>query len=364
MMSSSPVASPTGVPARAAGQTSGAAHAPGQQDLREPARAERTFEGVAMRIAVVGAGGVGGWLAARLAAAGRDVHLVARGTHLTAVREHGLTLRSPAGDVTVAVPATDDAARIGPCDAVLFTVKSYDVPTAAAHLPPLVGPRTTIAPLQNGVDAAERVAEVVGPERVVGGLALISSGIAGPGVVEHAGGPARIVLGDLPGGPAGRAEALVRACAVPGVDAQHDTAIRPALWDKFAFLCALAGTTATTRLPLGSVRSCPASWAMFRDLVAEVYAVARAEGIDPGADAVERTLAFVEGLEPHILASLYHDLVGGRRLELDALHGTVVRLGRRHGVPTPMSQAVEAILRPHAERASAPKASSASSGPR
>lgn len=180
-----------------------------------------------MRIAVVGAGGIGGWLAARLAAAGRDVHLVARGAHLAALREHGLALRSPAGDVTVAVPATDDAAEIGPCDAVLFCVKSYDAPAAAAtHLPPLVAGHTVVAPLQNGIDAAERVGAVVGDGRVIGGLAMIATGIAGPGVVEHAGGPARIVLGDLDGGA--RSADLARVCrAGRRRAAQHRNPRRP-----------------------------------------------------------------------------------------------------------------------------------------
>jgi 2-dehydropantoate 2-reductase len=304
-----------------------------------------------MRIAVVGAGGVGGWLAARLWAAGADVHVVARGGHLAAIQERGLVLTSPAGDVRAMVDATDDVAAVGPCDAVLFCVKAYDTDRAAVVLPALCTDRTIVASLQNGIDNVDRLARVVGRAHVVGGLALIASAIAEPGMVRHSGGPARVVFGDLRGAAEARAAELVDACSVPGVDARLSPGIEAALWDKFAFLCALAGTTATTRLPLGDVRACPASWALFGELVAEVFAVARAAGVDVADDAEERQVAFAEGLEPHIRASLHHDLVAGRRIELDALHGTVVRLGAEHGVPTPASGAVHAILRPHAELA-------------
>ncbi len=172
-------------------------------------------------------------------------------------------------------------------------------------------------------------------------------------MVLHSGGPARVVLGDLPGSTAGGAERLVAALSVPGVDARRSDRIEVELWDKFAFLCAVAGTTATTRLPLGEVRACAASWSLFAQLLAEVYAVARALGIAVDADAEARQVAFTAGLEGHVYASLYHDLVAGRRIELDALHGTVVRLGAEHGVATPASATVDAILRPHAELAQA-----------
>jgi 2-dehydropantoate 2-reductase len=306
-----------------------------------------------MRIAVIGAGGVGGWLAARLWAAGAEVQVVARGAHLAAIQAHGLTLTSPMGDVRASVSATDDAASIGPCDAVLLCVKAYDTASAAALLPGLCHDTTVVASLQNGIGNAAELARVLGPERVLGGLVLISSTVSEPGVVLHSGGPARVVLGDLPGSTAGGAERLVTACSVPGVDARHSDRIEVELWDKFAFLCAVAGTTATTRLPLGEIRACAASWSLFAQLVAEVYAVARALGIAVDTDAEARQVGFAAGLEPHMYASLYHDLVAGRRIELDALHGTVVRLGVEHGVATPASATVDAILRPQAELAQA-----------
>ena len=224
-----------------------------------------------MRIAVIGAGGVGGWLAARLWSAGADVHVVARGAHLAAIQAQGLTLTSPMGDVRASVAATDDAASIGPCDAVLLCVKAYDTAAAAALLPGLCHDTTVVASLQNGIGNAAELARALGPQRVVGGLVLISSTVSEPGVVLHSGGPARVVLGDLPGSAAGGAERLVTAMSVPGVDARRSDRIEVELWDKFAFLCAVAGTTATTRLPLGEVRACPASWSLFAQLLTEVY---------------------------------------------------------------------------------------------
>ena len=306
-----------------------------------------------MRIAVIGAGGVGGWLAARLWSAGADVHVLARGAHLDAITTRGLLVTSPDGDVRARVHATNDAEEIGECDAVLLCVKTYDTDRAATVLPTLCHAGTVVASLQNGIDNADRLARFVDRSRLVGGLVLVAAAVMEAGTVRHSGGPGQVVFGDFQGASRGGAERLVAACAVAGVDARRTDAIEVALWDKFAFLCALAGTTATTRLPLGEVRACAASWALFGELVAEVYTLARAVGIGVAADAEARQLAFAESLEPHIRASLHHDLVAGRRLELDALHGTVLRLGAEHGVPTPASATVHAILRPHAEQARA-----------
>jgi 2-dehydropantoate 2-reductase len=304
-----------------------------------------------MRLAVVGAGGVGGWLAARLWSAGADVHVLARGAHLDAIQSRGLLVTSPAGDVRARVHATDDAEEIGPCDVVLFCVKTYDTERAAEMLPALCHAGTVVASLQNGIDNADRLARFVDRSRLVGGLVLVAATVTEPGTVRHSGGPGQVVFGDFQGASRGGAERLVAACAVTGVDARRTNAIEVALWDKFAFLCALAGTTATTRLSVGEIRACAASWALFGELVTEVYTVARAMGIEVAVDAEARQLAFAEGLEPHIRASMHHDLVAGRRLELDALHGTVLRLGAERGVSTPASATVAAILRPHAELA-------------
>ena len=310
-----------------------------------------------MRIGVIGAGGVGGYFGARLAAAGADVHLVARGAHLAAIRERGLQVRSVLGDVRASVAVTDDASVIGPCDVVLFCVKAYDTDEAAArHLPPLIGEDTAVISLQNGVDRAERIAGVVGDAHVAGGLALIFAGIAEPGVVAHTGGPAKLVFGELDGAVSERLERLRGWCSAAGIEAEVSADIQASLWHKYAFICAQAGTTAAVRLPIGEVRAAPACWALFRRLIDEAYAVATAVGVAIPPGSAEERMAFAQALPPEALSSLHDDLVAGRRIELDALHGTMLRLADRHGVAVPATTGVHAVLEPWARRnaASAP----------
>jgi 2-dehydropantoate 2-reductase len=299
-----------------------------------------------MKVAVVGAGGVGGYFGGRLAQSGHDIHLVARGPHLAAIRQDGLRVRSVKGDFATTVRATDDPAEIGPCDAVLFCVKSYDTAEAAARLKPLLGEDTAVVSLQNGIDNEEKIAAVIGPVRVVGGAAFIFSTIVEPGVIGHTGGPARILFGELDGRRTDRVDRLLAACREAGIDADIPDDIRVVLWTKFAFICATAGMTAAVRLPLGEIRECAESWAMFQRLFAEVVLLARAEGISLSDDAVARQLDFAAALPPDSYSSLHHDLVSGRRMELDALHGTVVHRARRAGVPAPASDAIFATLRP------------------
>jgi 2-dehydropantoate 2-reductase len=299
-----------------------------------------------MKVAVVGAGGVGGYFGGRLAQSGHDVHLIARGPHLAALQRDGLRVRSVKGDFAVPVPATDEPARIGPCDAVLFCVKSYDTEAVAGRLKPLLGEDTAVVSLQNGIDNEEKMAAVIGPSRVVGGAAFIFSAIVEPGVIAHTGGPARILFGELDGRRSDRVEKLLAACREAGIDADVPPDIRVVLWTKFAFICATAGMTAAVRLPLGDIRECAESWEMFQRVLTEVVALARAEGVPLGDDVVTQQLRFAAGLPPDSYSSLHHDLVTGRQMELDALHGTVVRRARRAGVPTPASEAVYAILRP------------------
>jgi 2-dehydropantoate 2-reductase len=304
-----------------------------------------------MKFAVFGAGGVGGYLGARLADAGHEVHLIARGDHLAALQSSGLRVASIAGDTSVDPPATDDPAEVGPCDYVLFCVKSYDTREAAAALGPLLGDDTAVVSLQNGVDNESWIAEEVGADHVVGGVAYIFSTIADPGVVEHTGGPARFVYGELDGERTDRIEALDEAlssCA--GVEAVLADDVRVELWRKFCLICAQAGMTATTRLPLGEIRETEASWTMYRRLMEEVSAVARAEGVDLPEAVVDEWCEFVRDLDPEMYSSLHYDLTHGKRLELDALHGSVVRHAGSVGVAVPMNEAVHAILRPWAER--------------
>lgn len=302
------------------------------------------------RIAVYGAGGVGGYFGARLARTGADVHFLARGAHLRALREHGLRVRSVTGDFQVPARATDDPADIGPCDFVLFCVKTFDTDAAAARLGPLIGDGTAVVSLQNGVENGEKLARAVGEDHVMGGAAFIFAGIAEPGVIVHSGGPASITFGELDGRATPRARRLLARCEQAGFQAELSASISTVLWAKLAFICAQAGMTAAVRLPIGEIRTVDAAWAVFKRLVAEVCAVAEADGSPVPQAAQDRALALAQAIEPGSFSSLHDDLVAGRRMELEALHGFVVRRAAQHALAVPMSEAVYAILQPWAVR--------------
>ena len=278
-----------------------------------------------MRIAVYGAGGVGGYFGGRLAQAGADVHFIARGAHLQALREQGLRVRSVTGDFEIRAPATDDPAEVGSCDFVLFCVKTFDTAAAAAQLGPLVGENTAVVSLQNGVENEETLARAVGDDHVMGGAAFIFAEIAEPGVIRHTGGrPASITFGEFDGRASERAQRLLACCEQAGFAAELSQSIKTVLWAKLAFICAQAGMTAAVRLPIGEIRTAAAAWAAFSRLLTEVCAVAEAEGHPVPQAARERALALAQAL-PGSFSSLHDDLVAGRRMELDALHGFVVR---------------------------------------
>jgi 2-dehydropantoate 2-reductase len=305
-----------------------------------------------MRIVVVGTGGVGGYFGARLARVGRgaiDVTVVARGTHLDAIRAQGLRVRSTIeGDYTVKVAAVDKVDGLPPADAVLLCVKSFDTEAAVEQLRPVVGAETSVLSLQNGVDNEDTIDRVLGPGRALGGVAYVFAAIESPGVIAHtfAG---IVVLGELDGRASPRAERLREAFAAAGVPVTLSNDIRRVLWEKYLLLGAQAGLTALTRCPIGVIRDTPETWRMYRLIVEELAALGRAAGVALPAEAVETTLANVGKLAPHLLSSMHYDLVHGKRLELEALHGHAVRLGERLGVPTPTVFAVYAALKPFAE---------------
>ncbi len=303
-----------------------------------------------VKVTVVGAGGVGGYFGGRLVQAGVDVTFLARGAHLEALKADGLHVRSVRGDFTVPVRATEDPASSGAADYVLVTVKSHDTERVASMLGPVVGDDTAVVSLQNGVDNEERLAAVLGDDRVVG-AAYIFATIAEPGVIDHTGGPASVVVGEWRGGTSARVTTLVETFRAANVTADDSSNIRAVLWSKFAFICAQAGVTAAVRLPIGEIRSQPAARELFRDLAAEVCAVAAAEGIELPADLPDKTLGVADALEPGSGSSLHHDLVHGRRMELDTLLGEVIRRGEHRDVDVPTSRAVYGVLQPWAARA-------------
>jgi 2-dehydropantoate 2-reductase len=307
-----------------------------------------------MRVTVMGSGGTGGYFGGLLARSGEDVTFVARGAHLDAIRKSGLTVRSRlVGDFTVPARATDDLAESGPADLVLFCVKAYDTEAAAARLRPAVGPGTVILPVQNGIDSAERIGRIVGPQHVIGGLAGVSSVVAAPGVIEHRAGPDVIQLGELDGPPSPRVERVVEALRRAGIKAQARPDMRVALWEKFVLICGLSGLTALTRLPLGAVLACPETRTLFGQVLEETQAVGQAAGVPVPSDHAAKMMKFFQASDRAIRGSLYYDLAAGRRLEIETLNGTVVRLGRERGVATPANFAVYAALKPYADGAPA-----------
>jgi 2-dehydropantoate 2-reductase len=301
-----------------------------------------------MRIAVYGAGAVGGYLGARLVAGGADVTLIARGAHLEALQARGLTIVTQDGDrSTHAVRAVRDPADVGPVDIVLFLVKSYDTDEAAARLGPLIGPETGVISLQNGVDNEERIGAVIGTEHVLGGAAYILAAVVEPGLVRS--GPARIVVGELqPGPPSERVRRFVEAARAGGVTAEASDDVRRLKWEKYVLLVAFSAVTAATQLTLGDIRASAAATAMLKAVMQEAWQVGRAFGVPLADDLVDRQFALILSQKDTEAASLRHDLVTGHRMELDALQGTLSRLGRETGVPTPWTDAAYAILEPWA----------------
>lgn len=305
-----------------------------------------------MRIAVIGTGGVGGYFGARLARAGCEVHFAARGAHAAAIRERGLSVRSPLGDVHVH-PARVLEPGAGPFDVVLVAVKLYDLEEAARGLAPWVGPETAVVTLQNGVEAPRVVARFVPPAQVFPGVAAISAWIAAPGVIEHGNRLARIRFGAPDGRPVPQLAGLEEAFRRVGVDGAVDPDITAALWRKFVFLAPFSAVTSAARARIGAVRADPRLWADFRAMVEEALALARARGVDLGPEALERVLAFTAELPADMPSSMLVDLERGRRLEVDGLVGAVVRLAREAGLEVPVSARYHARLAPFAAGAPA-----------
>ena len=306
-----------------------------------------------MRIVILGAGGVGGYFGAKLARAGEDVTFIARGAHLAAIRAAGLRVRSSVeGEFVARTHAVDDPTGLPPADAVLLAVKAYGTEAVLDRARPVVGPDTAVITLQNGVQSVELIDRVLGAGHAVGGAAYIFATIAEPGVIEHRL-LGRIAFGELDGRRTARVERMLAALQKASIPVELSADIRRVMGEKYLLMCAQGGMTALARVPSGVLRAHAPTWAMYRALVAEVAAVGRAEGVGLAPDAVDTVMKGAEGLAPGAYSSLHHDLVNGKPLELEALHGYLIRLGQRHGVPTPMAAAVYAALVPHAAGSSA-----------
>ena len=299
----------------------------------------------------MGSGGVGGLYGGRLARAGCDVTFVARGAHLAAMRERGLTIENAAqGDIHIpAVKTTEDPATAGTVDLVLISVKLWDIEAAARAIRPAVGAQTAILSLQNGVTKDEVLRREFGEQAVMGGVGYVASHIARPGVIDQKGTIQRMVFGEYDGRRSARAEALLAAALAGGIQAELSTDIRRAIWEKYVFLVGLSGATATIRRHIGAIRENPRTRAFLLELMKETVAVGRAHGIALPEDYAMQRLAFADTVPHDMTSSMHHDLERGNRLEVEWLSGGVVKLGEQVGVPTPANRAVWDILALHAQ---------------
>ncbi|TMG75202.1 MAG: 2-dehydropantoate 2-reductase [Betaproteobacteria bacterium] len=294
-----------------------------------------------MRIAIFGSGGVGGYFGARLAAAGHDVHFIARGAHLAAMRSRGLRVESTLGNVHVPQPqAHTDSAEIGAVDFVLFAVKLADVASAAERLPPLLAERTRVLCFQNGVEAPEIVARVIGAKHVLPGVAYIATAIAEPGVVRHTGTMQRLQVGAA-------AEAFIEACKAAGITIEKVDDVERARWEKFVFLEALSGVTTLARAPVGVCRADPELRATLAAAMSEAWRVGRSRGVHLPDDFIAERLKFVDRLHADMRTSMQHDLEVGKPLEAPWLCGAVVRMCAETGLAAPVNRTIYAALKPY-----------------
>lgn len=316
-----------------------------------------------MRLAVLGAGAVGGYFGARLAKAGADVTFLARGATLAALNERGLEVKSPAGDFAVhPIAASDGSDELAPFDGVLVCTKAWQVAEGAQLLARLLDADGFALPLTNGVEAPEVLGAALGPERVLGGMCRIIAKVTSPGVIEHVGVEPTVVFGELDDRPSARVEALGAVFAAAGVAAEVPPSVRGAMWEKLVFIAATSAVGAVTRAAIGEIRAVPESRALLAAAMRETWSVARGLGIPVREETVERCLAFFDDLPAEGTASMQRDVITGRPSELEAQAGAVVRFGRQAGVATPTFDFLYASLLPQERRARGESVGAASLG--
>jgi 2-dehydropantoate 2-reductase len=305
-----------------------------------------------MRIAVMAAGGVGGYFGAKLALAGHDVAFIARGRHLAAIRESGLVVQSGGGDVRLAKPvASDDPRSLGRFDIVLFAVKLWDTEIAAEAIKPLIVGGGAVIPFQNGVDAIERIGAIVGKAHVLGGVAYIAATIAEPGVIRHTGQMARLRFGPVLPEQQPAARDFHRACIGAGINAELVSDIHRAIWEKFVFLAAMSGVTSATRQPIGVIRSDADLRGCLEDAMREAWAVGRARGVALADDFIAQQMTFAQGLPAEMKSSMLNDLIAGNRLEAPWLSGAVARMAKPAGIAAPVNATLYAAVKPFCDGA-------------
>lgn len=301
-----------------------------------------------MRIAVMGSGGLGGYFGARLCQGGTEVHFIARGRHLEAMRADGLRVEGPAPVHVPQVRVTDDPREVGPVDLVMICVKLWDTEAALEQIRPLVGPGTAIISFQNGV-LKDRYLRAAYPEsHLMGGVSYVATTIDRPGVIRQTGPMQRLIFGEFDGSETPRGKAFLTACLAGGIKAELSAHIEREIWQKYVFLVGLSGTTTTIRKPIGPIRENQQTRRFLLDVMREVVAVGRAHGVDLDEDYAEVRLKLADDVAYDMTSSMHHDLERGHRLEVRWLSGGVAELGAQFNVPTPLNRAVADILALHA----------------
>ena len=301
-----------------------------------------------MKFAILGAGAVGGYFGARLAEAGEDVTFIARGAHLKAIRENGLRIESENGDAHIhPAQATDDPAEIGPVDYVLFAVKLFQTEEAGEFARPMVGANTAFVALQNGVECAATLSALHGPDKVLNGTSYISAVIAEPGLIRQTGTFASFAFGEQDGTMSERGQRLKEVSDKAGLKPTFSDSVETLVWMKFVLISTMSGITGTTRKPIGELRDDPDIRPVIEASLRESIAVGRAKGVALQENALEDHLGRIDDFPAPMVASLVHDLNGGKPLELDWFSGAIRRFGRETGVPTPTHDAFYATLKPH-----------------
>jgi 2-dehydropantoate 2-reductase len=301
-----------------------------------------------VRIAFMGAGGLGGYFGARLCRGGADVHFIARGAHLEAMRRDGLRVEGPEPMHIARVNATNDPAEVGPVDFLMLGVKLWDTEQALQQVRPMVGDATTLISFQNGVLKDQYLRSAYDASRIMGGVGYVATTIDRPGVIRQTGPMQRLLFGEFDGSRSARGQALLEACLAGGINAELSPNIVREIWQKYVFLVGLSGTTTTIRKPIGPIREHAQTRAFLLDVMREVVAVGRSHGVDLAENYAELRLKLADDVAYDMTSSMHHDLERGNRLEVRWLSGGVVELGERTGVPTPLNRAIADILALHA----------------
>jgi 2-dehydropantoate 2-reductase len=308
-----------------------------------------------MRIAVMGSGGLGGYFGARLCKGGAEVHFIARGKHLHAMRSEGLRIEGPEPLHIARINATDDPAEVGVVDFVLLCVKLWDTEAALQQIRPMVGTDTTIISFQNGVLKDQHLRAVFDASQIMGGISYVATTIDRPGVIRQTGTMQRLLFGEFDGSRSPRGQAFLEACLAGGINAELSENILREIWQKYVFLVGLSGTTTTMRKPIGPIRENPQTRAFLHEVMREVVAVGRAHDVDLPENYADLRLQLVDDLDYEMTSSMHHDLERGNPLEVRWLSGGVVELGQQQSIPTPMNRAIADILALHAEGRSSTK---------